>query len=169
MGLLDDVFRPLRLGDVARAMNDPGELAKTLKRAADTARRTALFVSGQNVADALNGAADRLDGIAGKIDSGLSVHANLKAVVGIYEAWSDIDPATIVRNPQRAAKAFGRLFKHVAVLAAYLPPPLNVYADFLSGFEDFFSDMQKATDLQSPYTPKGRALRAVMNQIDAGG
>jgi len=55
------------------------------------------------------------------------------------------------------------------VLAAYLPPPLNVYADFLSGLEDFFSDMHKTMDLQSPYTPKGRALRAVMNQIDAGG
>lgn len=168
MGFFDDAFKPLRIGDVARAMNDPSALANTLKRAASTARKTALFIEGQNAADALNGAADRLDGIAGKLESGLAVHANFKAVLGIYEAWSAIDPATIVGNPQRAAKAFGRLFKHVGVLAAYLPPPLNTYADFLAGFEDFFSDMQKTMDMRSPYTPKGRALNQVMSQIDNG-
>ena len=166
MDVFDTVFKPLRLGDVARALNDPKALAQTLQRAAGSARKTALFVGRPNAADALNGAADRLDAIAGKIESGVGVHANLKAVLGLYEAWGDIDPATIARNPQRAAKAFGRLFKHVGVLAAYLPPPLNTYADFLSGFEDFFSDMQKTMDLQSPYTPKGRALRTVMPEID---
>jgi hypothetical protein len=168
MGLLDDIVKPLRISDVARALNDPGELANTLKRAASTARRTALFIEGQNAADALNGAADRLDAIAGKLDSGLAIHANFKAVMGIYEAWNDIDPATIVRNPQRAARAFGRLFKHVGVLAAYLPPPLNTYADFLAGFEDFFSDMQKTMDLRSPYTPKGRKLNLAISEIENG-
>jgi hypothetical protein len=165
MDVFDTVFKPLRLGDVARALNDPKALAQTLQRAAGSARKTALFVGRPNAADALNGAADRLDAIAGKIESGVGVHANLKAVLGLYEVWAH-RPGHHRAQPQRAAKAFGRLFKHVGVLAAYLPPPLNTYADFLSGFEDFFSDMQKTMDLQSPYTPKGRALRTVMSEID---
>ncbi len=163
-GIIDKIFEPVPIFEIALAMNSPKKLAETLERSASAARTTAAFIGDQKAAEALEGGADALDDIAGHINTGLKIHSNYKAVVGIYLAWKEIDPGSISQNPQRAALAFGSLFANVGVLAENLPPPLNVYAEFLAGFENFFSDMQKKLDIESPHYPKGRALRQVMER-----
>jgi hypothetical protein len=106
-----------------------------------------------------------LDKIAGYIGKGLTVKATYEDVEGIYLAWRSLDQNTIQNNPKKAAKAFGKLFKHAGGIAEYLPPPLNSYSEFLGGFEDFFSNMQDKLDPASPNTPRGRAMRQVLDEM----
>ena len=73
---------------------------------------------------------------------------------GVYDAWSQIQSNGLAEDN---ARAYGKLFKHAGAVGRYLPPPLNSYADFLGGFENFFVDMKRAID---PMTrPNGRQLR----------
>jgi hypothetical protein len=164
MGFFGEVFAPVPMAEIALAMNNPSKFAETLENSAAAARTTAYFIGNQEIADKLVESADALDDIAGHINSGLEIHKNFKAVTGIYRAWKAINPATISQDPQRAAKAFGSLFANVAVIAVLLPQPLKAYAEFLAGFEDFFSNMQVKLDLESPNMSKSSKLRRAMER-----
>ncbi len=168
MGTLGDIYdaivRPISLSEVARAasMHDTEKLASVLERSATAARATASYLDDAEASQALIEGAYALDEISKGLRAGRKFHKDFKALSGIYSAWNDIDGGMVRSNPQRAARAFGRLFAHTGTLASYLPPPLDSYAEFLSGFEDFFENMRDKMDPESPNTPRGRMLRQVM-------
>ena len=148
--------------EVARADSNPSSGGEA-RESARAARFAADLVDDAAMAQRLVESADKLDAVASKLSLGIKRKSDFEAVYGIYQAWRDLDPASIRANPQRAARKFGKLFKHAGTIAKYLPPPLDAYADFLGGFEDFFENMRDKMDPESPNTPRGRALRKVMN------
>jgi hypothetical protein len=119
---------------------------------------------GEKLADA----AERLDDYAQK---GATAVGDVKGACEVAEAIVVLDkwvlPNGAVSN-QDAAKAFDKLFGGAAHFFEKLPPPINAYASILSGVAEFnfFSRMQDIMHPESPNTPKGRALREVMESMD---
>ncbi len=83
-----------------------------------------------------------------KVDHVLSVISapdtaikNLVSVAKIAQAVSDLR-GSIHDNPQRSAKAFGKLFSGIGELARYLPFPVNTYLELFAEAEDFFENIR---------------------------
>lgn len=132
-------------------LNNSGKLAKL---AASAMRDRGDFLDAANM--------EKSGQMLGKMGEGIGKGAdyinNGAAIMGIYDAWLKIDPATVRKNPEASAKQFGRLFKHAGSLSSTLPFPFNAYADFLGGFENFFDDVRQTMDPQSRKTPRGRMM-----------
>ncbi len=63
------------------------------------------------------------------------------SVVRITQAVYDLR-GNIRDNPQKAAKAFGKLFSGIGELANYLPFPVNSYLAIFAKAEDFFENVR---------------------------
>lgn len=136
---------------VAYVLNNSGKLAKL---AASTMREKADFLGAAN----MEKSGQMLSKMGAGVAKGADYMNNGAAILGIYDAWMNLDPASIRKNPEASAKQFGRLFKHAGNLSSTLPFPFNAYADFLGGFENFFDDVRQTMDPQSRKTPRGRMM-----------
>ena len=82
--------------------------------------------------------------------------------IKIVKAVSDLR-GNIRDNPQRAAKAFGKLFSGIGELASYLPFPINSYIGIFAEAEDFFENIRVLTQPEVHFREPG--LRDVINNV----
>lgn len=66
---------------------------------------------------------------------------NLMSAVKITQAVYDLR-GNIRDDPQKAAKAFGKLFSGIGELASYLPFPINSYLAIFAEAENFFENIR---------------------------
>lgn len=122
------------------------------------------------VADQLKRAADGLETINGGISKAVDVCQDIAAIgqikdsVDALNVWAALPPG---KGNAAAAAAFDNLFGGVARFAGKLPPPLNFYGKLFEqiGISKFFGNMQSLMDPESPNTPKGRALKEIMDSM----
>ena len=69
-------------------------------------------------------------------------------------------------NPEMVARAYGQLFVGAGEICSLLPIPISFYADLLKGAGDFFVNIQRAYDPESPYTKRGRQLKNILRIMD---
>lgn len=139
-------------------LNDSGRLAKL---AASAMRSQGDFVGAADMAKA----GDSLQKMGSGIGKGTKYIHNATAIFGIYDAWMNIDPATVQSNPQAYTQEFGRLFKHSGNLASTLPFPFSAYAEFLGGFDSFFEDFGNTIIHQNLDSPGARFERDVFPDL----
>ena len=149
------------MADISRAisMHEVEKLAEVLGRSATAARTTAVLMDDAEFSEGLTTGAVQLDKIAGALESGVKVHKNASAVIGLYKAWNAIDSGSVRSNPQQAARAFGSLFRHAGTIGEQLPFPAPMAAALLKETGDFFENMRDKMDPESPNTPRGRMFR----------
>ena len=136
---------------VEYVLKNSGKLAGL---AASVMRSKGDFLGASDMEEAGAALEDMADGIG----KGATYLQNATAIYGIYDAWINIDPASVRKNPKESAKQFGRLFKHAGSLSETLPFPFSAYAGFLGGFENFFDDIREIGDPTSAKTPTGRMM-----------
>lgn len=133
---------------------DTGAIADCIEEAAQIADATSYLADTEIQRTKLLKAAEKLNKISKRIRVLDTFRTDYNSLKGVYDAWSQIQSNG---SAEDNARAYGKLFKHAGAVGRYLPPPLNSYADFLGGFENFFVDMKRAID---PMTrPNGRQLR----------
>ena len=160
MGLINDICRPIDLKSIRKVMEvGPDELADILSHSSTAVRTTAGLVKDAEFAQGMCDSAATLDEVSAGLRKVATIHRDLKALMGIYSAWNDIDPSTVRSNPKKAARAFGQLFVSVGAIVEYLPVPLKGYAVFFTEVGDFFENIQDLWDLESPNTIRGKAYR----------
>ncbi len=71
-----------------------------------------------------------------------TVLKNYEAARMITRAANDLR-GNISDDPQRAALAFGKLFKGLSSFVEYLPPPLNMLAEMFADLEYFFETIRQ--------------------------
>ena len=79
----------------------------------------------------------------------------------IVKAVSDLR-GNIRDNPQRAAKAFGKLFSGIGELAEYLPFPISSYLSIFADAEDYFETVRVLTQPEVHMNP---AVRDVIDNL----
>ena len=142
---------------------------------ATRASQLAGFVAvNSEIAAQLKKGADAIDKIKKPISMAKNVCSNISAAQDLSDAiyvlnqWVRTPPGV---DNAVAAKAFDKLFGATARFAEKLPTPLNAYSRILNqiSISGFFSNMQRMMDLESDATPTGRAMRNVMDELDAQG
>ncbi len=91
-----------------------------------------------------------------------TVVKNYMTAMKIVQAVADLR-GNIRQNPQRAAKAFGKLFSGIGELAHYLPFPVNSYIAIFAEAEDFFENIR--VQMSPEVHMKERGLREVIDGI----
>ena len=66
---------------------------------------------------------------------------NYNSAMKIVHAAADLR-GDIRADPQRSARAFGKLFSGIGELSHYLPPPINGYFGIFKDAENFFVTLQ---------------------------
>jgi hypothetical protein len=140
---------------------DTDAIRDCIADAANIADATSLLADNEQQRTKLLGAATRLRKLSKRIGVLETFRTDYNSLKGLYDAWGAINQNS---SPEENARAYGKLFKHAGAVGRYLPPPLNSYAEFLGGFENFFVDMKRAMD---PMTrPNGRQLRELRESGD---
>jgi hypothetical protein len=141
---------------LAQVMNDSKQMEHILTdsgRLADIAA-SALRSEGDFLgAQKMEEAAKKFGQMGSAIGNGAGYITKATAVFGVYDAWMNIDPASVRKNPRGYTREFGRLFKHAGGLASILPPPLNSFEDFFDRCEGFFGDLTATITHQNPDSP----------------
>jgi hypothetical protein len=139
---------------------------------ADKAKSATAFAK---YAQVLGPAGEKLDRAAddiGKlIKKGKSISGDVSAACEISEAVAVLNDWSLPNSKtssQDAAKAFDRLFGGAANFFEKLPPPVNAYAQIFAEVSknNFFSNMRDQLDPESPNTPRGRAMREVLDSMN---
>lgn len=100
----------------------------------------------------------------GRANKGITLIFGYKKVAS---SLSVINNKSLYRNnPEMVARAYGQLFVGAGEICSLLPMPICFYADFLKGAGDFFVNIQRAYDPESPHTKKGRYLTNVLSIQD---
>ncbi|HQY67009.1 MAG TPA: hypothetical protein PLD38_06985 [Pyrinomonadaceae bacterium] len=87
---------------------------------------------------------------------------NIGAAIEISYAISDLR-GDIRSNPQRSAKAFGRIFAGLAVFSQYMPFPVSMYFSIFEGAEDFFENLR--IQMQPEIHMREPGLREVIDNL----
>lgn len=112
---------------------------------------------------------DKLSDYRAKIDKTVEILSlpdtiieNYGSAMKIVKAVSDLR-GNIRDNPQRAAKAFGKLFSGIGELAEYLPFPINSYLAIFADAEDFFENVRVQRQPEIHFREPG--LRDVIDNL----
>lgn len=141
----------LRASQLANFVVDKPEVANQLKKGADAIGKIKKPVS-----------------LAKNACSNLRTAQEISDAIYVLNQWVKTPPGV---DNAAAAKAFDKLFGGAAKLAENIPGPAKEYARILEqiSISGFFSNMQKIMDPESKFTPRGRALKSVMEDLYAQG
>jgi len=134
MGLLDDLLKPLPLfsNDLRK------QLKNNLEKASEYLGYAEYFVNDGHKLIEYRGKIDEVVKVLSLPDTAIK---NVMSVVKIAHAVSDLR-GNIRDNPQRSAKAFGKLFSAIGELANYMPFPINTYLALFAEAENFFENIR---------------------------
>lgn len=165
----DKPWRDLRLRlvglgqPVLRSSAEDKQLAKlhSALSASKRAIQAAAFVTEDPKLQSQMAKAAKQFGLAAStLDKGMKVVSATKAVYKLSRAAAALNNIDVRKDGEAAAKAFGALFSASGELGKLLPPgPWTPYFDFLTGFDDFFSNMRKKFD---PRNRGGGRFRHIM-------
>jgi hypothetical protein len=160
MGLWEKLWEPIPLywGNYEDVR---GQLVNALEKASRYLEYTEYIVDDQN-SEIIANYRGKLDKVVEVLELPNTLKRNYLTVVKIISAVSDLR-GDIRANPQRAAKAFGKLFAGVGELAAYLPPPINTYLEIFAEAENFFEDLR--VKMQPEIHMRERGLREVIDNL----
>lgn len=114
------------------------------KRAAELARAAA---TDPKLRSQLARAAAQFDLAASTLGKGLDLESAARSTHKLAKAASRISRMDVGSDGEAAAEAFGALFSAAGELGGFLPPgPWTPYFDFLTGFDDFFTNMRHTMD-----------------------
>ena len=132
---LKNVKDALEKGEKAMAAAElSGEF---MKLNSDINRR---FGQAREAFNAVGGAADRV----------LNGCQDLRAAIQIQDAIGVLDQKDIImKDPTTAARAFGDLFAGAGRFAEKLPPPAGSYPEILKACGNFFTDMDRLSNLKT--------------------
>lgn len=91
-----------------------------------------------------------------------TVIQNVHSVIKISRAIGDLR-GNIRDNPQKAAKAFGKLFSGIGELAPFMPFPISSYVAIFADAEDFFENLRVQMQPEVHFREPG--IREVINNL----
>ena len=150
MGLWDDLWKPMPF-PVWKLNEMRGKLVSALNDASGYLEIAEYFV---NDADRLSAYRSKINEVSNVLSLPDTVVKNYLSAVKIIQAVSDLR-GDIRKNPQRSAKAFGKLFSGIGELAQYLPFPVNTYLEIFAGAEDFFENIRANMDMSVHFREPG--------------
>lgn len=138
---LDTLFRPMDLALIYKPGEAKKRLQQDLERASDALMIAEAFVDD---IETLRGYRSKVDEIVHMLSLTDTVISNVRSAIKIYGAVSDLR-GNIRNNPEKAAKAFGRLFSGIGELAQYMPFPISSYLGIFKDAENFFENVRQNT------------------------
>jgi hypothetical protein len=130
--------------DTEKALED---LKEGLEKAERLCKTGAVMTSDFQAAKRLEEAGEQFGKIGGTLETGLNVAGTVRDVIKFVAAVEEVEGLDIRAEPDKAARAYGRLFAAAGNLGKRLPDgPWSAYFELLGHMEDFFVNMRNKID-----------------------
>lgn len=130
------------------------KLQNTLEYASSALDVAETFVDSRDKVSKIQGFKGKIDKMSKMLSLPETVIKNYHSALKITRAVADLR-GNIRDNPQKAAKAFGKLFSGVGELAPYMPFPISSYVGMFADAEDFFENLRVQMQPEVHFREKG--------------
>lgn len=118
-----------------------------LKRSQKLCEIGSIIESDPKAAERLKQAGEKFGSVTKVLGTGLSIRSAARDIVHFIDAIATLEELDIRQDPEKAAKAFGKLFASAGRLGKRLPAgPWSAYFDWLAESENFFTNMRSKID-----------------------
>jgi hypothetical protein len=152
MSFIEDILDVMAKKELKDALSDASMALKVAENLVDSEEKRALI-------RLYRGKINEVSHMLSKFNTTIKNYHIAKKIVS---AVSDLQ-GNIRDNPQKSAKAFGKLFSGIGQLSHYLPFPINSYFAIFADAENFFENLR--IQMQPEIHFKEPGLREVIENL----